>query len=322
MYLIGVSVALFLAGIFALVLRSELFTGEKMFLTEAQYNQMFTLHGAIMVFLFIIPSIPASLGNFVLPIMLGAKDVAFPRMNLCQLLPVGLWHGFFFLTAMLITAARYRVDLLHPVQHSQPIPRPSCPLPWASSSLVSVRSSRAQLRGDRQHDAAARHDLVQDAAVPVGHLRHGHHPVLATPVLGITVLLLIAEAYLAHWHLRSGLRWRPGAVPALFLVLLAPGGVHHDPAGHGGHQRVDAVYSRKKIFGYSFIALFQRGDRLLGFLVWGHHMFTSGQSALVTVIFSAMTFSVAIPSAVKVFNWLATMYKGIICLVTTACATR
>ena len=98
MYLIGVTVALFLAGIFALILRSELFTGDENFLTEAQYNQMFTLHGAIMVFAFIIPSIPAALGNFVLPMMLGAKDVAFPRLNLAS------FYLWMFGTAFLLTA--------------------------------------------------------------------------------------------------------------------------------------------------------------------------------------------------------------------------
>ena len=100
MYLIGVSVALFLAGIFALVLRSELFTGTQMFLSEAHYNQMFTLHGAIMVFSFIIPSVPAALGNFVLPMMLGAKDVAFPRLNLASFYLWVFGTGF-LLTAML-----------------------------------------------------------------------------------------------------------------------------------------------------------------------------------------------------------------------------
>ena len=134
--------------------------------------------------------------------------------------------------------------------------------------------------------------------------------ILATPVLAITLLLLVCRAAAAHRHLRSIARRRSGAVPALFLVLFPPGRLHHDSAGHGRHQRSDLRPQPQAIFGYNFIALSSMALALLGFLVWGHHLFVSGQSNLADSIFSLLTFSVAIPSAVKVFNWLGTLYAG------------
>ena len=134
--------------------------------------------------------------------------------------------------------------------------------------------------------------------------------VLGTPVIAITILLVAAERAVPLRHLRSGRRRRPGALPAPVLVLLAPGRLHHDPAGDGRHQRARRRFCRKQIFGYTFVAFASLGIAVLGFLVWGHHMFVAGQSVYAALIFSILSFLVAIPSAVKVFNWTATMYKG------------
>ena len=116
MYLVGILACFLLGGIIALIIRLELFTPGRAFLTEDRYNELFTLHGAIMTFLFLIPSIPAALGNFLLPVMLGAKDVAFPRMNLASFY---LWvaGAVFFLLALVAWRARYRLDVLHALQH-------------------------------------------------------------------------------------------------------------------------------------------------------------------------------------------------------------
>ncbi len=314
MYLIGITTALLLAGVFALVLRSELFIPGKMFLTEAQYNRMFTLHGAIMVFSFIIPSIPAALGNFVLPMMLGAKDVAFPRMNLMSFY---LWViGTFFLVVAMLTN--------------------SLDTGWTFYTPYSIRTSTGVVAATFGTFVLGFSSIFTglNFLVTVNTMRApgmtwfkmplfvwGIYAtaiiqVLATPILGITLLLLIAERVLQIGIFDPKYGGDPVLFqhffwfyshPAVYIMILPGMGIISD---------LMAVYCRKKIFGYSFIAFSSVAIAILGFLVWGHHMFTSGQSEVVTLIFSAITFSVAIPSAVKVFNWLATMYKGCISLVT------
>ena len=317
MYLIGVTVALFLAGIFALVLRSELFYPDGKLLTNEQYNRMFTLHGAIMVFAFIIPSIPAALGNFCLPMMLGAKDVAFPRLNLCS------FYLWVFGTGFLLVAM-----LTHSLDTG-----------WTFYTPYSIRTNTGVIYATTgafilgfSSIFTGLNFLVTVNTMRMKGLTWFRLPlfiwalyataiiqILATPVLGITLLLLIAEramhigvfdaAYGGDPVLFQHFFWFYSH-PAVYIMILP---------GMGVISELIAVYSRKKIFGYSFIAFSSVAIAILGFLVWGHHMFTSGQSGLVTVVFSAITFSVAIPSAVKVFNWLATLYKGSVRLVTPMC---
>ena len=318
MYLIGVTIALFLAGVFALVLRSHLFTFDSKMLTDDMYNQMFTLHGAVMVFSFIIPSIPAALGNIVLPMMLGAKDVAFPRMNLasfylwiigtgCLLAAIlsgkGLDTGWTFYTP-------YSIDTNTGVIYAT---FGAFILGFSSiftglNFLVTVNTMRAKNQGWFKLPLFV-WSLYATAIIQV----------LATPVLGITLLMLIAEKTLHIGIFDPKYGGDPVLFqhffwfyshPAVYIMILPAMGVISE---------LISVYSQKRIFGYSFIAFSSVAIALLGFLVWGHHMFTSGQSLVVTLIFSAITFTVAIPSAVKVFNWLATLYKGSILLNTPMC---
>ena len=318
MYLIGVTTAMLLAGVFALVLRVHLWTGDSGMLTDKMYNQMFTLHGAVMVFAFIIPSIPAALGNFVLPMMLGAKDVAFPRLNLFSfylwvigtgslltaiLVGKGLDTGWTFYTPYSIeteTGVIYATGGAFVLGFSS--------IFTGLNFLVTVNTMRAPGQGWFQLPLFI-WSLYATAIIQI----------LATPVLGITLLLLIAEKamhigifdpkYGGDPVLFQHFFWFYSH-PAVYIMILPAMGVISE---------LISVHSRKKIFGYSFIAFSSVAIALLGFLVWGHHMFTSGQSTVVTLIFSAITFSVAIPSAVKVFNWLATMYKGSIALTTPMC---
>ena len=324
MYLIGVTIALFLAGFFALVLRTHLFAFDGQAipgwgkLNNAQYNQMFTLHGAIMVFSFIIPSVPAALGNIVLPMMLGAKDVAFPRMNLasfylwiigtgCLLMAIltgyGLDTGWTFYTP-------YSIDTETGVIYAT---FGAFILGFSSiftglNFLVTINTMRA--KGQTWFKLPLfLWSLYATSIIQV----------LATPVLGITLLMLIAEKTL-HIGIFDP---RYGGDPVLFQHFFW---FYSHPAVYimilpamGVISELISVYSQKRIFGYSFIAFSSVAIALLGFLVWGHHMFTSGQSVVMTLIFSAITFTVAIPSAVKVFNWLATLYKGSILLNTPMC---
>ncbi len=317
MYLIGVTVALLLAGVFALVLRSELFTGTKMFLTEAQYNQMFTLHGAIMVFAFIIPSVPAALGNFVLPMMLGAKDVAFPRLNLCSFY-LWLFGTGFLLVAMLTNGldtgwtfyTPYSIKTTSAVMYAT---MGAFILGFSSiftglNFLVTINTMRPPTM------TWFKMPLFLWSLYATSIIQ-----ILATPVLGITLLLLFAEralhigifdpAYGGDPVLFQHFFWFYSH-PAVYIMILPAMGIISE---------LMSVHAHKKIFGYAFIAFSSVAIALLGFLVWGHHLFASGQSTLLSLIFSAITFSVAIPSAVKVFNWLATLYKGSISLVTPMC---
>ena len=321
MYLIGVTIALIMAGVFALALRTHLWSFDgtgPVKLSNAAYNQMFTLHGAIMVFAFIIPSVPAALGNIVLPMMLGAKDVAFPRMNLasfylwiagtgCLLFAIlfgnGLDTGWTFYTPYSIeteTGVIYATFGAFILGFSS--------IFTGLNFLVTINTMRA--KGQTWFKLPLfLWSLYATSIIQV----------LATPVLGITLLMLIAEKtmhigifdpkYGGDPVLFQHFFWFYSH-PAVYIMILPAMGVISE---------LISVYSQKKIFGYSFIAFSSIAIALLGFLVWGHHMFTSGQSQVVTLIFSAITFTVAIPSAVKVFNWLATLYKGSILLSTPMC---
>lgn len=308
MYMYGVILSLFLAGIFALVLRLELYTPGPWFLTSAQYNQMFTLHGAVMVFLFIIPSIPAIIGNFVLPMMLGAKDVAFPRLNLASLWLY--WAGGFFFIVVLATSGLDTGWTFY------------TPYSTTTSTNVIAATLGAFILGFSSIFTGLNFIVTINTMRPKGMtwfrmplLLWGLYStsiiqVLATPVLGITLLLLIVErllklgifdpAYGGDPLLYQHFFWFYSH-PAVYIMILPAMGVISEMLG---------VHCRKEVFGYKFIALSSVAIALLGFLVWGHHMFTSGQSEMASLVFSAITFSVAVPSAIKVFNWLCTMYRG------------
>ena len=326
MYLIGVCAALIIAGVFALWLRTHLYfangalAGEQwgvLQVNNARYNQLFTLHGAIMVFSFIIPSVPAALGNFVLPMMLGAKDVAFPRLNLASfylwiigtgllcaaLVSSGLDTGWTFYTPYSI---RTTTSVLFATFGAFVLGFSS--IFTGINFLVTVNTMRPKGMGwfDMPLFLWA---LYSTAIIQI----------LATPVLGITLLMLIAERLMGIGIFDPKLGGDPVLFqhffwfyshPAVYIMILPAMGVISE---------LISVYSHKKIFGYTFIAFSSVAIALLGFLVWGHHMFTSGQSQVMSLIFSAITFSVAIPSAVKVFNWLATLYKGSILLLTPMC---
>lgn len=309
MYMYGVIASLFLAGIFALVLRTELYTPKQWFLSSAQYNQMFTLHGAVMVFLFIIPSVPAIIGNFVLPMMLGAKDVAFPRLNLASLWLYWL-GGIFFIVVLATTQLDTGWTFYTPYSTS------------SSKTNVIAATLGAFILGFSSIFTGLNFIVTINTMRPKGMtwfrmplLLWGLYStsiiqVLATPVLGITLLLLIVErtlklgifdpAYGGDPLLYQHFFWFYSH-PAVYIMILPAMGVISEML---------AVHCRKEVFGYKFIALSSVAIALIGFLVWGHHMFTSGQSELTSLVFSAITFTVAVPSAVKVFNWLCTMYRG------------
>ncbi len=308
MYLVGVMSAFGLGGILALALRAELMTPTKMFLSNQQYNQVFTLHGAIMVFLFIIPSVPAALGNFLVPIMLGAKDVAFPRLNLCSFY---LWvaGAIFFLTAMLATGLDTGWTFYTPYSTTTQGPVVAATLGvfvLGFSSIFTGLNFIVTINTMRPPGMSwFKMPLFLWATYATSIIQ-----VLATPVLGITVLLLAAERILHIGIFDPAYNGDPVTYQHFFWFYSHPAVYIMILPGMGIISELMSVHSHKSIFGYRFIAYSSIAIALFGFLVWGHHMFTAGMANVTTIIFSALTFSVSIPSAIKVFNWLATMYQG------------
>ena len=314
MYLVSVLGAFFMGGVFALLVRTQLLTPEGAIMEQAQYNQAFTLHGAIMVFLVIIPSVPAALGNFILPIMLGAKDVAFPRLNLFS-------YYLWVIGALFFVLALFTGGLDTGWTFYTPYSTDSTPSTGAMGGAIPALTG-AFILGFASIFTGMNFIVTIHRLRPPG-MTWFRMPlflwslyataviqVLATPVLGITLVLVIVERAFGIGIFDPSLGGDPVLYqhffwfyshPAVYIMILPAMGIISE---------LISVHSHRHIFGYKFIAWSSIAIAVFSFLVWGHHMFTSGQSALVTVIFSAITFSVAIPSAVKVFNWLATMYKG------------
>jgi cytochrome c oxidase subunit 1 len=312
MYLIAVSLSLLVGGMLAMLIRLELLTPGRTIMSAETYNQTFTLHGVIMVFLFIIPSIPAALGNFFVPIMIGAKDVAFPRLNLMSFY---LWvlGAVFTLTAILLNGVDTGWTFYTPYSVES-----QGSVIWMGlgifvlgfSSIFTglnflVTLHKLRMPGVGWFDMPLFLWSIYGTALI---------QVLATPVIGITLLLLVAERVFHVGIFDPKLGGDPilfqhffwfYSHPAVYIMILP---------GMGIVSEVISCFSRRHIFGYRFIGFSSIAIAVTGFLVWGHHMFTSGQSELAAMIFSFLTFFVAIPSAIKVFNWTTTMYKGSIAL--------
>jgi cytochrome c oxidase subunit 1 len=312
MYFWSLMIAFFLGGVFALLVRIELLTPRQTIMSAETYNRIFTLHGAVMVFLFLVPSISASLGNFVLPLMLGARDVAFPRLNLASYW-IYVTGALFALYAMISGGIDTGWTFYTPYSTS-------------SGSAVTAMVTGVFILGFSSiftgvNFIATIHKLRAPGLgwfnMPLfvwGIYATSLIQVLATPVLGITLVLLLAERLFQIGIFDARLGGDPILFQHFFWFYSHPVVYIMILPGMGIISEVIPVFSRKPIFGYKAIAFSSVAIAGVGFLIWGHHMFVSGQSHLAATIFSFLTFMVAIPSAVKVFNWLATMYKGSISL--------
>jgi len=308
MYLAGILTSLIIGGFFALVVRTELWSPGKQLVAGDTYNQFFTLHGAVMVFLVIIPGIPAALGNIIMPIQLGAPDVAFPRLNLMSFY---LWVAGALLLVLTIPFGSLDTGWTLYTPYSL---KTKTPVLLAVSGvfllgfssiftglnfLVTIHKFRPQGMGWFQLP-------LNTWAIYATAIMQ----VLATPVLGITVLLLAVERFAGIGIFDPELGGDPVLFQHFFWFYSHPAVYIMIIPGMGVISEMITVYARKPIFGYRFIAYSSVSLALLSFLVWGHHMFVSGQSRLANMVFSALTFTVGIPSAIKVFNWVATLYKG------------
>ena len=310
MYLWSILLAFFIGGVFALLVRLELLTPRQTLMSAETYNRMFTLHGAVMTFLVLVPSIPASLGNFILPLMLGAKDVAFPRLNLAS-------YWFYAAGSLMAITVMFTggIDTGWTFY---------TPYSTSTQGAVSLMAMAAFVLGFSSiftgiNFIATIHKLRAPGLtwfrMPLfvwGMYATSLIQVLATPVVGITVVLLAMERFLGIGIFDPKLGGDPVLFQHFFWFYSHPVVYIMILPGMAIMSEVIPVFSRKTIFGYKAIAFSSVAISVIGFFVWGHHMFVSGQSSLAGTIFSFLTFLVAIPSAIKVFNWLATMYKGAI----------
>ncbi|CAN5892017.1 cbb3-type cytochrome c oxidase subunit I [soil metagenome] len=320
MYLISVCVAFILGGIFALLVRLELFTHGRTIMDADTYNRMFSLHGVVMVFLFIIPSIPAAMGNIILPIQLGAKDVAFPRLNLLSLY-VYIFGACFGVYSMINGGVDTGWTFYTPYSSSDPahggVGSPSAVIPMTLAAFIMGFSSIltgvnfiATIHKMRAPGLTWRRLTLFTWSLYATSIIQ----VLATPVLAITLLLLTMERFLGLGIFDPRLGGDPVLFQHFFWFYSHPAVYIMIVPGMGIVSELLATFSRREPVGYMAIAMSSLGLALLGFLVWGHHLFVAGMSEYATMVFSALTFLVAIPSGVKIFNWVATLYKGSISL--------
>ncbi len=312
MYLFAVMFFFFIGGVFAILIRLELLTPAETIVDADTYNQFFTLHGAIMIFLFIIPAIPAALGNFVLPLMLGAKDVAFPKLNLASFY-VYVFGSLFAIYSIITGAVDTGWTFYTPYSTESTTSVISMTLGVFILGFSSIFTGINFIVTVHKLRAPGMTWFNQPLFI-WGLYATAIIQVLATPVLAITLVLLILERTLGIGIFDPAMGGDPVLYQHFFWFYSHPAVYIMILPGMGIISETITVFSRKKIFGYKAIAFSSLAIAFVSFLVWGHHMFTSGQSEIAAMIFSFLTFLVGIPSGIKTFNWLATMYKGQISL--------
>ena len=309
LYLGTITLMFAIGGFYAMLIRLELLTPQGDMMSSETYNRAFTAHGIIMVFFFLIPSIPAVLGNFLIPLMIGAKDLAFPKINLLSwylyvigsafalaaILSGGLDTGWTFYTPYstsfangAVTTAALGVFIAG-----------FSSILTGFNFIVTIHKMRAP------GQTWFRLPLFVWA-----HYATSIIQVLGTPVIAVTIMMVALERVF-HFGFFDPAR---GGDPVLFQHLFW---FYSHPAVYimilpamGVISELVTCFSRKRIFGYGLIAASSFGIAIIGFFVWAHHMFVAGISVYSAMVFSALSFLVAIPSAIKVFNWTATLYKG------------
>ena len=309
LYIVSITLMFFVGGLFAVLMRLELLTPQGDLMTSDTYNKMFTLHGVVMIFFFLIPGIPAVLGNFLLPIQIGAKDLAFPRLNLLSwylfmigaigtfvvVMLGGLDTGWTFYTPYSTQYSNTHVTLV----------TLGAFITGFSSILTGLNFMVTVHRMRAPGLTWFRMPLFIWALYGTSIIQ-----ILATPVLAIALLLLAAERVLRVGIFDPSIGGDPVLYQHLFWFYSHPAVYIMILPAMGVISEVIAAFSRKRVFGYTFVAYSSLGIALLGFLVWAHHMFVSGISVYSALIFSFLSMFVAVPSAIKVFNWTFTLYKG------------
>ena len=315
LYLISITFFFFIGGIFAALIRLELATPAGDLLESDVYNKMFTMHGIIMIFFFLIPSIPATLGNFLIPLMIGAKDLAFPKINLLS------WYiyvigGIFVLYVLLTGGVDTGWTFYTPFSTSY-----SNTNVMAAAVGIFIAGFSSILTG--LNFIVTIHRMRAPGLswfrLPLfvwAHYATSMIQILGTPVVAVTILLVAMERGLHIGIFDPALGGDPVLFQHLFWFYSHPAVYIMILPSMGVISEVISTFSRRRPFGYTFIAFSSVAIAVFGFLVWGHHLFVSSQSVYAGMVFSILSYIVAIPSAIKVFNWTATMYKGSVILST------
>ena len=309
LYLFTITFFFFIGGAMASLVRLELLTPQGDLMTSDAYNKAFTMHGVMMIFFFLIPSVPATLGNFLIPLMVGAKDLAFPRINLaswyifvagacCALFAMitgGVDTGWTFYTPLSTNYSNTNVILTGVGIFIAGF----ASILTGLNFIVTIHRMRAP------GQTWMRLPLFVWANYAAGLIM-----ILGTPVIAITLLLLVLERGFHIGIFDPKLGGDPVLYQHMFWFYSHPAVYIMILPGMGVINEVIATFSHKRIFGYKAVAFSSLAIAVFGFLVWAHHMFVAGISVYAALLFSFVSFLVAIPSAIKVFNWSATLYKG------------
>ncbi len=310
LYLYSIMVFFIVGAILGLLMKLELIAPGKTIMGAQTYNGFFTLHGIIMIFLIVIPGLPAVFGNFMLPIQIGAKDVAFPRLNLMS------WY-IYVIGAILVLISQF-------VGSGPP------DTGWTFYAPYSFKTSTNMLPAVLGAFVLGFSSILTglNFIVTIHRMRApgmtwmkmplfpwtlygtGWIQLLATPIVGITLLMVAAERVLGIGFFDPALGGDPILYQHLFWIYSHPAVYIMILPAMGAISEIIPTFARKTIFGYQALVLSTLAIAFVGYFVWGHHMFTSGMSGTALYTFSILTFLVAIPSAIKVFNWLSTMHKG------------
>jgi len=309
LYLLSITAFFFIGGFAALLIRLELLTPAGDLLSADAYNKAFTMHGQVMVFFFLIPSIPAVLGNFLIPMMVGAKDLAFPRINLISwyiYVIAGILYIHCLVTGGVDTGWTFYPTFSTEFSNTKVIEAGLAIFVSGFSSILTGLNFVVTVHRMRAPG-------MTWSRLPLfvwSHYATSIIMLLGTPVIAITLVLVVLERALnlgIFDPTRGGdpvlfqhLFWFYSH-PAVYIMILPSMAVISE---------IVPCFSRKRIFGYNFVAMSSIAIAAIGFLVWAHHMFVAGISLYSAIVFSFLSFLVAVPSAVKVFNWTATLYKG------------
>ena len=309
LYLISITLMFMLGGYFASMIRLELVTPQGDLLSSDTYNKYFTMHGVIMVFFFLIPSIPATLGNFLIPMMVGARDLAFPRINLLS------WYlyigGAAFALASVVaggvdTGWTFYTPYSSTYSNSYVMAAVAGIFIAGFSSILTGLNFIVTVHKMR----APGMTWMRLPLFVWSHYATSLIQVLGTPVVAITLALVALERGFRVGIFDPALGGDPILFQHMFWFYSHPAVYIMILPGMAVISEIVACYTRKRVFGYSFVAGASLAIAVIGFLVWGHHLFVTGLSMYASMMFSLLSFAVAVPSAIKVFNWTATMWRG------------
>jgi cytochrome c oxidase subunit I len=309
LYLLSVTFFFFIGGFFALLIRLELLTPAGDLVQADTYNKLFTMHGQVMVFFFLIPVVPAVLGNFLVPIMIGAKDLAFPRINLMS------WYLYIIAAALMMhcmltggvdTGWTFYTPFSTAFSNTKVIEAGLAVFVSGFSSIFTGLNFIVTIHRMRAPGMTwSRMPLFLWAMYATSIIQ-----VLGTPVVAIAIVLVALERLFHVGVFDPKLGGDPLLFQHLFWFYSHPAVYIMILPSMGVISEIITCFSRKRIFGYHFVAFSSIAIAVLGFLVWAHHMFVAGISLYAALVFSFLSYFVAVPSAIKVFNWTATMYKG------------